>query len=98
MQDLLAASFWIGIGSRILAAAMPTAMTAIVLFPVGGVIVTHKGKKVDAVAQITKYGYVFLLDRRTGKPLFKIRERKTPPSPLDGEVLAKKQPAAVPAE
>ena len=43
MQDLLAASFWIGIGRRILAAATPTGMTAILLFPVGGVIVTHKG-------------------------------------------------------
>jgi len=63
-------------------------------FPAAPSLVTVKrnGKKVEAVAQITKYGYVFLLDRRTGKPLFEIREREVPPSPLDGEVLARKQP------
>ena len=36
------------------------------------VTVTRNGRKVDAVAQITKYGYVYVLDRRTGEPLFPI--------------------------
>ena len=34
------------------------------------VTVTRDGKPVDAVAQTTKTGYVYVLDRRTGKPLF----------------------------
>ena len=36
------------------------------------VTVTRNGRKVDAVAQITKTGYVYVLDRRTGEPLFPI--------------------------
>ena len=38
------------------------------------VTVTRNGKAVDAVAQVTKTGYVFLFDRETGKPLFDIVE------------------------
>lgn len=38
------------------------------------VTVTHKGKQIDAVAQTTKTGFVFLLDRETGKPLFPVKE------------------------
>ncbi|WP_342088273.1 outer membrane protein assembly factor BamB family protein [Dyadobacter sp. OTU695] len=42
--------------------------------------VKHKGldgklKKIDAVAQATKDGLLFLLDRDTGKPLFPVEER-----------------------
>jgi quinoprotein glucose dehydrogenase len=59
------------------------------------VTVTRNGHKVEAVAQITKTGYVFVLDRRTGKPLFPIEYRKVPPSPLDGEMLSKVQPYPV---
>lgn len=36
--------------------------------------VTHNGKKIDAVAQATKDGYVFLFDRVTGEPLFPVEE------------------------
>ncbi|HEY2722484.1 MAG TPA: PQQ-binding-like beta-propeller repeat protein [Chitinophagaceae bacterium] len=36
--------------------------------------VTHNGKKIDAVAQTTKTGFVFLFDRETGVPLFPIDE------------------------
>ena len=56
------------------------------------VTVTRNGQKVDAVAQITKAGYVFVLDRKTGKPLFPIKYRKVPASNLDGEQLALTQP------
>ena len=38
------------------------------------VTVTHKGKRVDAVAQTTKTGFVFLLNRETGEPLFPVKE------------------------
>lgn len=37
--------------------------------------VTHNGKKIDAVAQTTKQGYIFVLDRETGKPLFPVEEK-----------------------
>jgi len=36
------------------------------------------GRKVDAVAQVTKMGLLFVLDRDTGKPLFPVEERKVP--------------------
>jgi len=56
------------------------------------VTVTRNGQKVEAVAQITKTGYVFVLDRKTGEPLFPIAYRKAPASKLDGEKLAEAQP------
>jgi quinoprotein glucose dehydrogenase len=54
--------------------------------------VRRNGRMVDAVAQITKSGFVFVFDRDTGKSLFPIEEREVPPSDVDGELLAKKQP------
>jgi len=59
------------------------------------VAVTRNGRKVDAVAQITKYGYVYVLDRRTGQPLFPVENRKVPPSAVDGELLSERQPYPV---
>ncbi|MDZ7649435.1 MAG: hypothetical protein U5K54_21050 [Cytophagales bacterium] len=38
------------------------------------VTVTHNGERKDAVAQTTKTGYVFLLNRDTGEPLFPVEE------------------------
>ena len=45
-------------------------------FPAAPSLVTVRrdGRAVDAVAQITKYGYTYVLDRRTGKPLFPSRD------------------------
>jgi glucose dehydrogenase len=62
-------------------------------FPAPPALVTieHNGRQVDAVAQTTKSGYVFVLDRSTGKPLFPIESRKVPPSDVDGEKLATTQ-------
>ena len=54
--------------------------------------VTHNGKKVDAVAQITKSAHVFLLDRETGEPLFPVEEVAVPPSKLKGEKTWPTQP------
>jgi quinoprotein glucose dehydrogenase len=59
------------------------------------VTVTHDGKPVEAVAQITKTGYVYVLDRRTGKPLFPVKERSAPASKLEGERLSPLQPYPV---
>ncbi len=56
------------------------------------ITVTHNGKDVDAVAQITKSGFVFLFDRETGEPLFPIEERKVKSSDLDGEEAWPTQP------
>ena len=47
---------------------------------------------VDAVAQTSKQGFVFLFDRATGKPLFPIEYRKYPASTVPGEVTAAEQP------
>jgi quinoprotein glucose dehydrogenase len=52
----------------------------------------HDGKQVDAVAQTTKQGFLYLFDRATGKPLFPIESHKYPPSDLPGEVAAAEQP------
>ena len=49
------------------------------------VTVSHEGKKVDAIAQITKTGFVFLFDRATGTPLFPIDEQPVAASELRGE-------------
>jgi quinoprotein glucose dehydrogenase len=62
-------------------------------FPSPPVLVTveREGKAVDAVAQSSKQGYVYLFDRVTGKPLFPIESRKYPASTLQGEVAAETQ-------
>jgi quinoprotein glucose dehydrogenase len=62
-------------------------------FPSPPVLVTvrREGKLVDAVAQTSKQGYVYLFDRVTGKPLFPLESRKYPASTLEGEVAAETQ-------
>ncbi len=54
--------------------------------------VKRNGKDVDAVAQITKHGFVFVFDRETGEPLFPIEERKVPGSRIPGEEAWPTQP------
>jgi len=49
------------------------------------VTVTRAGKRIDAVAQVTKIGNTLLLDRVTGKPLFPYRLRRAPVSAMPGE-------------
>jgi quinoprotein glucose dehydrogenase len=63
-------------------------------FPSAPALVTLRrdGKTIDAVAQITKSGHVFVFERETGKPLFPIEERKVPTVGADGEKLAETQP------
>ena len=50
------------------------------------------GRAIDAVAQITKSGHVFVFERETGKPLFPIKYRKYPKSDVEGEVTVESQP------
>jgi quinoprotein glucose dehydrogenase len=56
------------------------------------VTVEHNGKRIDAVAQSTKVGNIFLLDRLTGKPLFPVEERPVPQSEIPGEKSWPTQP------
>ena len=54
--------------------------------------VQHDGKNIEAVAQTTKQGFVYLFDRANGKPLFPVEYRKYPASSIPGEVAASEQP------
>jgi quinoprotein glucose dehydrogenase len=49
------------------------------------ITVKKDGKTIDAVAQVTKHGHVFVFDRVTGVPVFPIKEVKTPKSDIVGE-------------
>lgn len=54
--------------------------------------VTHNGKKIDAVAQGTKHGLLFVFNRVTGEPLWPIEERPVQKSDLRGEQAWPTQP------
>ncbi len=56
------------------------------------VTVQREGRAIDAVAQTSKQGYVYLFDRATGEPLFPIEERTVPTSSLAEEPAAPSQP------
>jgi quinoprotein glucose dehydrogenase len=53
---------------------------------------TVDGKKIKAVAQVTKQGFTFVFDRKTGKPVWPIEERKVPQSTVAGEKTSPTQP------
>src|SRR5690348_7835481 len=59
------------------------------------VTVNRGGVRVDAVAQTSKSGHVFLFNRETGEPLFPIEERPVPRSDLEGEAAWPTQPVPV---
>ncbi|MFD2099351.1 pyrroloquinoline quinone-dependent dehydrogenase [Flagellimonas iocasae] len=59
------------------------------------ITVERDGKKIKAVAQVTKQGYVYVFDRATGEPLFDIEEVPVPASTLDGEESWPTQPIPV---
>jgi quinoprotein glucose dehydrogenase len=63
-------------------------------FPAPPALVTlhREGKEVDAVAQTTKQGFVYVFDRATGDPFFPIEYKKYPASNVPGEVAAAEQP------
>jgi len=63
-------------------------------FPSPPALLTVKrdGKPIDAVAQTTKQGFVYLFDRSNGNPLFPIESRKYPQSTVPDEVAARDQP------
>ncbi|WP_404423748.1 PQQ-binding-like beta-propeller repeat protein [Nibricoccus sp. IMCC34717] len=53
--------------------------------------VTRDGRRIDAVAQVTKQGFVYVFDRQTGESLFPLEEISVPPSDLEGEEAAPTQ-------
>ena len=56
------------------------------------VSVQRAGRRIDGVAQVTKSGLVYVLDRQTGRPLFPVVERAYPPSTIPGERASRRQP------
>lgn len=54
--------------------------------------VNHDGKRIDAVAQGTKHGLLFVFNRVTGEPLWPIEEKPVPQSDLRGEQAWPTQP------
>jgi glucose dehydrogenase len=61
--------------------------------PAKPVLITAKG--VPALAQVTKMGFVWILDRRDGTPIFGAEERPVPPSGVPGEQTSPTQPYPV---
>ncbi|MBC8154370.1 MAG: PQQ-binding-like beta-propeller repeat protein [Bacteroidetes bacterium] len=66
--------------------APPNLLTVVQAGPDG------KPQRIDAVAQITKQGHVFVFDRVTGKPLFPVVERAFPTDGIAGEQPSPTQP------
>jgi quinoprotein glucose dehydrogenase len=54
--------------------------------------VTVEGKRVKAVAQVTKQAFCFVFDRVTGRPLWPIEERPAPPTSMPGDRASPTQP------
>ncbi|MBL7698589.1 MAG: PQQ-binding-like beta-propeller repeat protein [Chitinophagaceae bacterium] len=56
------------------------------------ITIKKDGKVVDAVAQTSKIGFLYVLDRETGEPVFPIEERPVPASDVPGEHVWPTQP------
>jgi quinoprotein glucose dehydrogenase len=54
-----------------------------------------EGEAIEALAQVSKNGFVYVLDRLTGEPVFPIVEQPVPASPLSGEEASPTQPIPV---
>lgn len=54
--------------------------------------VRHAGENTDVVAQVSKQGFVWVLNRDTGKPLWPVEERPVPASDVPGEKTSPTQP------
>ncbi len=57
--------------------------------------ITRNGRKIPAVAEVTKANMVFILDRLTGKPIYGVEERPIPKSTVPGEESWPTQPFPV---
>ncbi len=54
--------------------------------------IVKDGKKIPALAQIGKAGWMFILDRTNGKPVFGVEERPVPKGDVPGEWYSPTQP------
>ena len=54
--------------------------------------ITVDGRDIKALAQVTKQGWAYVLDRETGEPVWPIEERPVPRSDVPGEKLSPTQP------
>ena len=54
--------------------------------------ITVDGRKIKALAQVSKQGFTYVLDRETGEPVWPIEERPVPPSRVPGERASPTQP------
>lgn len=54
--------------------------------------ITVDGKKIKAIAQVSKQAFTYVLDRVTGKPVWPIEERPVPASKVPGEKASPTQP------
>ena len=54
--------------------------------------ITVDGRKIEAVAQITKQSFVYVFDRVTGKPVWPIVEKAVPQTDVPGERTSPTQP------
>jgi quinoprotein glucose dehydrogenase len=54
--------------------------------------ITVAGKRIKAVAQVTKQAFVYVFDRVTGQPVWPIEEQPVPASSVSGESASKTQP------
>ena len=57
--------------------------------------IPHEGKQVDVVIQGNKTGFLYVLNRDTGVPVFPVEERAVPQSEVPGEVSSPTQPFPV---
>src|SRR5258705_4411472 len=53
--------------------------------------ITVDGKRIKAIAQVTKQAFVYVFDRVTGKPVWPIEEQPVPASNVPGESASKTQ-------
>jgi quinoprotein glucose dehydrogenase len=56
------------------------------------VTIAPRGRRIDAVVQLTKMGFAFVFDRVTGAPVWPIEEHPVPPSDVPGEEAWPTQP------
>ncbi len=56
--------------------------------------ITLGGRQVPALVQATKQGELFVLDRRTGRPIWPVRERPAPQTAQAGDRAAPTQPVS----
>jgi quinoprotein glucose dehydrogenase len=63
--------------------------------PPGLIDIVKNGRRVPAMALTTKSGYMYILNRETGQPIFGVEERPVPKSDVPGEQTFPTQPIPV---